>query len=466
VLRRVLVLPLAAAVGLALTLPGRAAAPVLGLPTPGVPCAPGSMPEEMQGRAPASDLVTGRFQQGYSCNAVEIGQVGQSGGYRVERYVDAAGNECAYFDSAAFAGEQVPKTGPTGTGVYVVDMADPREPLHVNTLRTGAMQSPHESLRLNAKRGLLVAAFSTISTGPGVLDVYDVRTDCRNPVLLSSTPLGLLGHESAFAPDGLTVYVTSLNVGSIAAVDLTDPAAPVLHWFAFDWNAHGGSVSLDGRRLYVAESGGRFNGLTILDVSQVQDRVPFPVVSVVGRVTWPNVSIPQTATPFTRDGRPYVLQVDEFGERVTGAARIIDVSNEARPVVVSDLRLEVNQPEVYDELQSDPGNPNTGRGYQAHYCSLPSRVDPNIVACSFIMSGLRVFDIRDMRRPREIAYFNRPTAPSEVPGNTGAFAMSAPAYDPVTKDVWYADGNKGLFVVRLVGRAAIPFARTYVSPGN
>jgi hypothetical protein len=194
--------------------------------------------------------------------------------------------------------------------------------------------------------------------------------------------------------------------------------------------------------------------------------VPFPVVSVVGRVTWPNVSIPQTATPFTRDGRPYVLQVDEFGERVTGAARIIDVSNEARPVVVSDLRLEVNQPEVYDELQSDPGNPNTGRGYQAHYCSLPSRVDPNIVACSFIMSGLRVFDIRDPRRPREIAYFNRPTAPSEVPGNTGAFAMSAPAYDPATKDVWYADGNKGLFVVRLVGRAAIPFARTYVSPGN
>jgi hypothetical protein len=33
----------------------------------------------------------------------------------------------------------------------------PRAPVHVDTLRTVAMQSPHESLNLNARRGLLVA---------------------------------------------------------------------------------------------------------------------------------------------------------------------------------------------------------------------------------------------------------------------------------------------------------------------
>ena len=434
-------------------------------PTPGVPCAPGSLPEEMQGRAPASDVASGRYEQGYTCNATVVGRSGVSGGYRVERYVDAAGHECAYTDSSAFVGENVPYAGPDGTGVYVLDVSDPRRPVRTATLRTPAMQSPHESLRLNAARGLLVAAASTVATAPGVVDVYDVKADCRQPVLLSSTPLGVLGHEGAFAPDGRTYYVTSLLTSTLSAVDLTDPTLPLLHWTTFEYAAHGASVSLDGRRLYLAESrGSEFNGLTILDVTQVQERVPFPQVTVVSRLTWPQVSIPQNATPFTRDGHLYVLEVDEFGERVTGAARIIDIADERNPRVVSDLRLEVNQPEVYDELQDDPGNAGTGRGYQAHYCSLPSRVDPNIVACGFIMSGLRVFDIRDVHRPVEIAYVNKPVLSGAL--NQGSFTVAAPAFDPASRDIWFADGNSGFYVARLVGRARIPFAGSYVSPGN
>ena len=454
------------ALALLLGATGSEAAPTAyALPTPGVACAQGSLPEQMQGRAPATDVPTGRAAKGYTCNAVQVGHEGESGGYRVERYVDSAGHECAFHDTDAFVGEQVAWAGPDSTGVFAVDMTDPRHPVRTDTLRTGAMQSPHESLRLNARRGLLAAALSSVSTGPGVVDVYDVRTDCRHPRLLGSSPVGFLGHESAFAPDGRTFYVTSLNAHSIAAVGLDDPTSPQLLWFSFDYGIHGASVSLDGNRLYGASANG-FNGLQVLDVSQVQQRVPFPTVTEVSRLTWPEVSIPQNATPFTRDGHRYVVEVDEFGERTTGAARIIDVQDEKRPFVVSDLRLEVNQPEVYDELQDDPGNAGTSRGYQAHYCALPSRVDPNVVACSFILSGLRVFDIRDVAHPREIAYFNKPTLAGSSRLNTGAFGMSAPAFDPETKDVWYADGNAGLFVVRLVGAAAIPFAKSYVSPGS
>jgi hypothetical protein len=450
----------------AVALPSASATEPYAGPTPGAHCVPGSLPETMQGRAPAEDYATGRAAKGYTCNAVQVGYSGSSGGYRVERYVDAAGRECAFHDSDAFLGEQVPFVGPDSTGVYVVDMHDPRHPVRTDVLRTPAMQSPHESLRLNAKRGLLVAALSTISTGPGVVEVYDVSKNCLHPTLLSATPLGILGHESAFAPDGRTYYVTSLNMHSLAAVDLTDPTQPSLEWFTFEYGAHGASVSMDGNRLYVADvSDNGFNGLTILDVSQVQARVPFPQVPVVSRLTWPEVSIPQNATPFTRDGHPYVLETDEFGERTTGAARIIDIADEKHPFVASNLRLEVNQPEVYDELQNDDGNAATGRGYQAHYCTVPSRVDPNIVACSFIMSGLRVFDIRDVEHPREVAYFNKPALQGERL-NVGAFAMSAPAYDPTSSDIWYADGNLGLYAVHLVGPAAIPFARRYVSPGS
>jgi len=413
----------------------------------------------MQGRATQA--------RAYTCNAVEIGHTGVSGAYRVERYVDAAGHECAFHDSDAFFGENLRFSGPTALGVHVLDVHDPAHPVQTDTLRTPAMLSPHESLRLNGKRGLLVAAASTISTGPGVVDVYDVRTDCRHPALLSSSPMGLLGHESAFAPDGMTFYVNSLNTHTMAAVDLTDPTLPKVLWASAEYGAHGASVSLDGKRLYVAEvSNNGFSGLTILDISQVQARVEVPQVSVVSRLTWKQVSIPQNATPFTRHGHPYVLETDEFGERITGAARIIDIADDRHPWVVANLRLKVNEPEVYDQLQDDPGNANTSRGYQAHYCTVPSRVDPNIVACSFIMSGLRVFDIRDITHPRELAYFNKPIPSEPIPRNFGSFAMSAPAYDPVSHDVWYTDGNSGFYVVRLVGRAAIPFAGRYQSPGS
>ena len=64
-------------------------------------------------------------------------------------------------------------------------------------------------------------------------------------------------------------------------------------------------MSNDGTRLYVADAAGNgFSGLTVLDVSQVQSRTPFPAVTVVSQLTWPEVSIPQNATPFTRERPP------------------------------------------------------------------------------------------------------------------------------------------------------------------
>jgi hypothetical protein len=75
-----------------------------------------------------------------------------------------------------------------------------------------------------------------------------------------------------------------------------------------------------------------------------------------------------------------------------------------------------------------------------------------------ILSGLRVFDIRDVRHPREVAYFNQPLMPGKkvtFPNAEGAYAMSAPAWDVRRRSVWYSDANSGLYVVRLtngVGR--------------
>jgi hypothetical protein len=434
-------------------------------PTPGVECGPGSKPEETQGRVPLADHESGRAMQGYSCNAEIVARHGQSGGYRVHRYVDAAGRECAYYDTTLLFPLNAATGGSNLTGVFALDMSNPRNPVRTASLLTPAMQSPHESLSLNQERGLLAAGMGYPTFQPGFVDIYDVSQDCRNPVLKSSLPVGILGHEGEFSPDGNTYWVTSIATATITAVDVTDPSAPSIIVTSRNWNIHGLNISDDGTRFYGADNGsnpGRggtdgSGGLTILDVSDVQNRVPNPEIRLVSHLTWETVSIPQTAIPVTiTHGKPatarkYLIEVDEFGGGdAVGAARIIDIEDEANPFVVSNLRLEVNSPEAQSgEQQGDPGASSGLQGYDAHYCAVPQRDEPGIVACSFIVSGLRVFDIRDPYNPREIAYLNQPPAPSAVQGYRGSYAMSAPTFVPERGEIWFSDGNSGFYNVQL-----------------
>jgi hypothetical protein len=109
------------------------------------------MPETTQGRAPLADYTSGRAAKGYYCNARMVSHFfdGSVGGYRVERYVDKAGHECAYWDSTLLFPTNVDQQGTEGPGTYVMDMSDPRHPVHTDTLRTAAFDSPHESVRVN-----------------------------------------------------------------------------------------------------------------------------------------------------------------------------------------------------------------------------------------------------------------------------------------------------------------------------
>jgi hypothetical protein len=465
----------ATAVGGAVTHSALGAPAVYPGPVPDIGCDKASLPETTQGRAPIGDVATGRAAKGYSCNATEISHSGTTGGYRVERYVDKAGHECGYYDSTLLFPENAPDQGTEGPGVYVMDMHDPAHPVHTDTMRSPAMLSPHESVRLNQKRGLIVADMAYPTTNPGFVDVWDVKSNCLHPTLLSSSPMGVLGHEGGFSPDGNTFFVASLYFHTLAAVDLTNPSAPMLLWLSTDYQPHGVSISADGNRLYMAEAGfnaSDFSGLTVLDISQIQKRVTNPTVPVVSRLTWPTVSTPQNATPFTRNGHKYLMEVDEFGSGAAiGAARIIDIQNEKKPFVVSNIRLKVNMPDMQTAIQADQGNDQNQpfQGYQGHYCSLPSRVNPNIIACSFIMSGLRVFNIVDPAHPKEIAYFNKPVIEGTQlnPTKAGSFAMSAPAYDEATNDIWWSDGNSGFYVIRLRPSAGVKtFADKVVLPGN
>jgi LVIVD repeat len=418
--------------------------------TPRAVCGPGSKPEPgIQGRVPAESA-----KAGLRCNVGLVAHQGTSGGFKVLRYVDPAGHECAFYDTALLYPINALKLDTTSQGVAVLDMSDPAHPKQTAMLTELPMLSPHESLNLNAKRGLLAAVLGNPSTYPGLVSIYDVHEDCRHPVLQSTRPVARLGHESGFSPDGRTFWATGTAVEAITAVDVTDPKSPHAIWQG-NIVAHGMTLRPDGKRAYVADPGGE---MLILDTSEIQARKPNPQAREVSRLTWKSASIPQNAIPFTDHGKPYVLEFDEYTDGTTGAgdrdavgaARIIDISDERAPRVVSNLRLQVNQPEDHAAASGDPGALSPVQGYAAHYCSLSSDADPTVVACSFITSGLRVFDITDLLHPKEIAYYVAPMQPRAENGFMASdFAMSKPAIVPDRREVWYSDGATGFYVLRV-----------------
>ena len=435
-------------------------------------CGPGSRPETgIQGRVSKADHNSGRAAQGYTCNTELVGSytipnaVGTVAGFKVERYVDAAGHECAYYDTTLVYPLNV---FDMEAGVNVMDMSDPSHPLLTERLTTPAMLTPHESVVVSQQRGVLAAVAGNPMTAPGIVDVYDISQDCRHPVLKSISAFGILGHESGMAPDGRTFYSASPATPTLAAIDISDLSQPRL-LAVMPFYSHGLSVSPDGNRIYIAGIGisgsvlaytdvgavpdpGPDRALVIVDVSEIQARAANPQPHEIARLQWRPMSIPQNAIPITIQGKPYLVEIDEYGQQLeVGAGRIVDISDETRPKVISNLRLEVHEPENFAAQAQDPGANFQGQGYAGHYCNVPTRVDPTIVACSMILSGLRVFDIRDPYHPREIAYFNAPINPRIVPVPTPAsnYAMSSPSFVPERHEIWYSDVYSGFYVVRL-----------------
>lgn len=155
----------------------------------------------------------------------------------------------------------------------------------------------------------------------------------------------------------------------------------------------------------------------------MSSRTLLPQARLITTYTWPDVAIPRMPEPMRIKGHDYLLMVDEFSElafdptfsyRPENAAaigRILNVDDPSKPFRVSQLRLEV---QLTKNRAGDQRN------------------DP----------GLRVFDISDPYRPREVASYNRPTS-------GGGYAMAKPQFDRPHRSVWFTDVNGGFFAVQL-----------------
>ncbi|HUR41432.1 MAG TPA: hypothetical protein VM240_09735 [Verrucomicrobiae bacterium] len=416
-------------------------------------CQDGDLEETaLQGQVPQADRESGRTLTGYNCNLERVGHLpGQGAGWQHAWFED-----CAYHNQATGN-----NPAPTNPGVVVVDVSNPAAPARTVSLNTQGMIDPWESLKVNERRQMLAAVDSSNGNGSAAFDVYDIAGDCKQPALLFSGAVGTaIGHAGNWAPDGTTYYGGQLgNAANFKAMDVTDATAPTLIVQGFPIGTHDMSVSTDGNRAYFATTNP--NSLQILDVSQINNRTPNPESTIVGSVAWTDGSTAQMTQAVTIKGVPYILFVDEGGK---GAARLIDISNEAAPFIASKLKLEVHMPENSQAISADQGSAIFG--YQGHYCTASDGINDNhtntidnavIAVCGYFESGLRVFDIREPYSPKEIAYYNPPASPGYKAGadynlsggcHTVDWASSHPRYIPARNEIWFTSQCGGFHVVR------------------
>ena len=261
----------------------------------------------------------------------------------------------------------------------------------------------------------------------------------------------LAGHEGNFSPDGLTWYSGDRGTPKkYTATDVSDATHPKLlgTWTLPQLTpttvtTHGLTISDNGMRAYVSQAGilgsnvdllnaEPANGLLILDVSDFQKRLANPQFRLVGQLLWRDGGQMQHPILIKIKGKPYVVAVDESGPGglnpagwqaacnagvpVFNMARIIDIGDETKPKLVSRLMLETHDPMNCDKVLPDLAGLSSFT-YGSHYCSVDNKHNATTLACGYFNSGIRVFDIRDPVRPKEIAYFNPAGTTTPSPGS-------------------------------------------------
>ena len=451
------------------------------LVVPKATCGPNDHPETgLQGQVSAALRASGF--KGFNCNLELISQSkGDGANWQTTEYRDPIGNAdsqgkgngnkrgtvCAYHGSAS-PKSSLPARTPATYGVPVIDISEPTSPVRMGYLQTTSMLDPWESLKVNEKRQLLAADNGQDGGGGPEIDIYDISNDCRFPQLLATVKVGtgtdggavanVIGHEGSWAPDGLTYYGGDIRQAQYYSVDTTDPTHPKLinAWKPGIAGAtvHGLSISDDGNRAYVVSLLGAgpvtpdkaANGLLIYDTSEIQSRKPNPQVKLVGKYLFNDGGGAQHTIPVKIDGKPYIVFVDETGPAgfvaatdlhkaadaglpVFPMARIVDISDETNPKLVSRLGLETHDPANFKAVIPDL----TGLGifmYGSHYCSVDNREKATTLACGYFNSGIRVFDIRDPANPKEIAYYNPAGTTTATVGSNHATTLQWRAGGP------------------------------------
>ena len=260
---------------------------------------------------------------------------------------------------------------------------------------------------------------STISKGILIFDVADPAAPVfvgRYYVPGPSDSLETFSniHNIYLSPDGATLYAInqSHRTSDLRLLDVADPAAPrEVGRFVVP----GVQSVFDGvHDLHVIDHAGRRiaflnalqSGLLILDVTD-----PAAIVTL-STVEWEGV-FSHSGWAFEAGGRLYYANNDEGYDQ---GVRIFDVTDLAHPVLRSEYR-------------SRPG-------ISVHNVEVVG----GIAYLSYYIDGLRVLDLRDPARPREIGHFDTVAPDQERDINQGAWGVHVDG-----GRVYISDRERGIY---------------------
>lgn len=333
-------------------------------------------------------------------------------------------------------------------GTTLVDVADPAQP---RVLTTVEIPEGWHSHKVRATDGIMIVNHERLGEGgppefSGGLGIYDVTRPEAPKLIAKWATHGKGVHRFDF--DGRYAYISPTVEGFVGNImqilDLADPARPRevgRWWIPGQWQAGGETYPWDewvaprchhplrlGDRLYVSYW---HHGFYILDISDIA--APKAVAGGNTSPVFPHPTHTCLPIPEPIKGRRIMVVADEDVAKLWPAAPafawIYDITVESQPTPIATFQV--------DGLDADgaPQPPMTG-------CHQPSeRFRGTVIPFAWFAEGLRIVDIEDPFRPREVAYY-RPDPPD------GAARASS---NDVTMDerglIYLVDRQRGVDVI-------------------
>jgi hypothetical protein len=380
--------------------------------------------------------------------------------------------------------------GEPRSGVAVVDVRDPANPVRVATLQNPPGTSAEDVVVYTAKYGPLagrdIAAAGIQWCGGSRFDVSADRGlmlwDVTNP----SQPLELgylrtacctrgvhefevqhrtdLGRTFAYATVPTSRYPESSSPsgyrdvngdGDFRLVDITDPSNPVQvsAWGIQDAGGpfasgqgcdpdanygHGAEPSADGKLVFLSYWDSGFVRLDLTDPAR-------PVFT--GRTVYPANADGDAHSSQYDEGRRLLFTADEDFCKTSGAGiekgfgymRVYNYSKPSKPVQIGEYRT--------------PNSLGTDDQSAGDFVIHNNFLVGTDVYVSWYSDGVRVIDASDPRKPREVAYFVPPAGQNPVkPSQRGVLTNTTQVWgvvvDEATGLVYASDMNTGLWILK------------------
>ena len=382
----------------------------------------------------------------------------------------------AVYGNYAYVGSRTDGSHPDA-GVLVVDISNPTNPQVVYQIgppEEGNLGQTSRELRVWPEQELLLVMNFECEAGlhdchpytaPPNINCYDISgANAAAPKLITTYLLPRTPHEFFLWDDPnmagrALIYLSTPGIigDNLLVIDISSARQGALHEVS-SWNAprgpfngtlHSLSLSSDGRRAYLAYLR---NGFMILDTSQIAQNIPNPKIRLLtppeSWSQWPGPG-PHSAVKLV--GKPYVLVTEEVYARCPwGWATLIDITDEARPSIVAEYKLDpYNQvayctqvvPETYAFTSFASHNPTVTR---------------NLAFISWHSGGLQGVSIEHPLQPRQVAEFLPEPLPSvgtEDPAlSSGQNKVVMWSY-PIINDglIYVVDVRNGLYILKYHG---------------